>query len=103
MDAEVDDGDIGMDQDVMGSEQYRVDHNTTGGQLYRANDMLPVLERTNATDAYDVFAEAVIMEAIPFFQLAPGLFVVTGWDSRQAKRTVSGRPWLRVSHCDLRW
>jgi hypothetical protein len=68
-----------MDDDAMESEPYNVE------------GIPPLPDTINSTDTYEVFAEAVMTEAIPFFQLAPDLYVVTGWDSRMGKRTVSAR------------
>ncbi|EKM81329.1 hypothetical protein AGABI1DRAFT_37971 [Agaricus bisporus var. burnettii JB137-S8] len=47
----------------------------------------PLPQQMNSLDTYNIFSEAVMTEAIPFFQLAPEVYVVTGWDSKQGKRT----------------
>ncbi|KAF7761294.1 hypothetical protein Agabi119p4_10703 [Agaricus bisporus var. burnettii] len=49
--------------------------------------ILPPGGYMDSVNSYEVFAEAVATEAIPFFQLVSDLYVVTGWDSRLAKRT----------------
>jgi hypothetical protein len=77
-DDEVSHGEFGMAEDVMESEPHYVDGTP------------PLPDPIAPPDTYEIFAEAVMTEAIPFFQLAPELYVVTGWDSRMGKRTVSG-------------
>jgi hypothetical protein len=80
-DDEISQGEFGMDQDVIGSEPHYVDG-------------IPLLPDPTTPppplNTYEIFAEAMMTEAIPFFQLGPELYVVTGWDSRMGKRTVSG-------------
>jgi hypothetical protein len=68
-----------------------------GGSEFGVEGMLLSPDQNGATDAYDLFAEAVMAEAIPFFQLAPELYVVTGWDSKSAKRTVSERTCILIT------
>lgn len=65
-------------------------HAEEAGQFTFEDMQSSPLQSTTA-DTYELFAEAVMTEAIPFFQLTSELYVVTGWDARLCRRTVSER------------
>lgn len=80
--------------DSVSSEQVLGSDQVWGGEEgdaipFNFDEMLSSPLQSTTADTYELFAEAVMAEAIPFFQLAPELYVVTGWDPWAGKRTVS--------------